>query len=234
MEKKKFVSFYYETDQTPHEIKINPATTALLVIDLQNEFVRRDCGEALAFKERGEWERWIPFHDRLDDIVVPNTKKLLDFFRANKLEVTYGRIACLTQDGRDRSAVQKTPGWNGMLLPVDSYNAQIVDELAPQNDEIIVNKTTDSVTAGTNYIQLMRNIGIDTIVVAGIVTDQCVASTVRNLADESFKVIVAEDCCASATMELHNAELTIMNIIYCDVISSDEVIEIIQKELEGN
>ena len=65
----------------------------------------------------------------------------------------------------------------------------------------------------------------------GIVTDQCVASTIRGLADEGLHVICAEDACASGSQELHDAELKIMNIIYCDVISTDQTIEIIKKYL---
>ena len=60
-------------------------------------------------------------------------------------------------------------------------------------------------------------------------TDQCVASTVRDLADNDFKVIVVEDGCAAADMALHDAELKIMNIIYCNVLSSDETIEVIEQ-----
>ncbi|MBA1334068.1 MAG: Amidases related to nicotinamidase [Firmicutes bacterium] len=228
----KYVSFYYETGSGMQEIEVNHRKTALLIVDMQNEFVLRDYGEALAFKQRGEWERWIPFHDRLDDVVIPNTKKLLDFFRKNGLEVTYGRIACLKKDGKDRCLVQKKPGWNEMLLPVESYGAQIIDELKPMPDEIVVNKTTDSVLTGTNYAQLIRNMGIETVIVTGIVTDQCVSSTVRSLADEGFEVIVVEDCCAAATQELHDAELTIINIIYCNVMSTDEVIELLKKGIE--
>jgi nicotinamidase-related amidase len=59
--------------------------------------------------------------------------------------------------------------------------------------------------------------------VAGIFTDQCVASTVRSLADESFNVLVVDDCCAAATMELHAKELEIINMIYCHVATLDEV-----------
>ncbi len=228
---KKFISFYYETMRDLPEIEVNPKTTALIIVDMQNEFVLRDFGEALQFKAMGEWERWIPFHDRLDDIVIPNTKRLLQFFRDNNLIVTFGRIACLREDGLDRSPVQKSEGWNGMLLPVDSYAAQMIDELTPIKDEIVVNKTTDSVTTGTNYTTLLRFMGVETVVVTGIVTDQCVASTVRGLADEGFKVICVEDCCAAGSMELHDAELKIMNIIYCDVLSTDTVIELLKKNL---
>lgn len=225
----KYLSFYYATMKDFPEITLNPDTTALLIVDMQNEFILRDCGEALKFKETGEWERWIPFHDRLDDIAIPNTVKLLNYFRENNMEVTFGRIACLKENGNDRSPVQKSEGWNGMLIPVDSYNAQMIKELEPLKDEIVVNKTTDSVTTGTNYLQLLRYMGIETVVVTGIVTDQCVASTVRGLADDGLKVICVEDCCAAPDIALHDAELKIMNHIYCDVLSTDETIEVIER-----
>jgi nicotinamidase-related amidase len=66
--------------------------------------------------------------------------------------------------------------------------------------------------------------GIQNVVVAGIFTDQCVSSTVRSLADESFNVVVVEDCCAAATMDLHANELEIINMIYCHVAMLDEVL----------
>lgn len=227
----KYLSFYYETMTEFPEIKLNPKTTALLVVDMQNEFILRDFGESLVFKEMGEWERWIPFHDRLDDIVIPNNVKLIEYFRENNMEVTYGRIACLKSTGEDRSPIQKTEGWNGIFLPIDSFAAQMIDELAPKKDDIVVNKTTDSVTAGTNYTTLMRNMGIETIVVTGIVTDQCIASTIRGLADDGFKVICVEDCCAAPDQELHDSELKIMNVIYCNVLSCDETINLIEKNI---
>lgn len=229
--KEKYLNFYYETMGEVPEPKIDPKKTALLLVDFQNEFVLRDFGEALQFKANGEWDRWIPFHDRLDQIAVPNAKRLLEFFRKHKMIVTYGRIACLRSDGIDRSPVQKTEGWNGMLLPVDSYAAQMIDELAPMKDEIVVNKTTDSVTNGTNYLTLLNFMGVETVVVSGIVTDQCVASTVRGLADAGLKVICVEDACAAGSMELHDAELKIMSVIYCDVLSTDETLALIEKNL---
>ena len=85
-------------------------------------------------------------------------------------------------------------------------------------------KTTDSALTGTNLRLMLRNMEITDVIVAGIFTDQCVASTVRSLADESFGVVVVEDCCAAATQELHNHELEIINMIYCHVVSSEDVV----------
>lgn len=233
LDERKYISFYYETAKDLPKVIPNPKTTAMLVVDLQNEFVLKDYGEGKMFKEMGEWDRWEPYFNRLHDVTVPNTKTLIDYFRKNAMEVTYGRIACLKDNGNDRSEVQKSEGWNGMLIPVNSFGAQMVDPLKPLGDEIVVNKTTDSVLAGTNYSQLIRNMGIETVVVVGIVTDQCVASTVRDLADEGFKVIVVEDCCAAATMELHDAELKIMNIIYCQVMDTEGVMDLLNEQLSN-
>ena len=60
-------------------------------------------------------------------------------------------------------------------------------------------------------------------IAVGIFTDQCVSSTVRSLADESFNVVVVEDCCAAATEELHLNELKSINMIYCHVVQSEDI-----------
>ena len=99
-------------------------------------------------------------------------------------------------------------------------------ELQPAGDEIVVTKTTDSALTGTNLRLILHNLGIKTVICCGIFTDQCVSSTVRSLADESYQVIVLEDCCAAATDELHRKELEIINMIYCHVMSSAELCEI--------
>ena len=102
---------------------------------------------------------------------------------------------------------------------------QRLPELTPAEDDIVVIKTTDSALTGTNLRLVLRNMEISDVIVAGIFTDQCVSSTVRSLADESFGVVVVEDCCAAATDELHLSELKIINMIYCHVVQSEDVIE---------
>lgn len=211
-----FRSFYYETAEEPDDITLDPATTALLVIDIQNTYleVPEDPAEA---------RRWRPFRDRMNKTVIPNTARLMDWARGKGIEVMFARIACQKEDGRDRSLSQKKPGFNYLLLPKDREDSQIVPELAPLPGEISVIKTTDSALTGTNLRLLLSNMGIKDVVVAGIFTDQCISSTVRSLCDESFGVLVVEDCCAAATEALHRHELETINMIYCHVVSSDEL-----------
>lgn len=209
-------SFYYQTAEEPDDIQITPERTALLVIDIQNTYLEpKDSAE--------EQVRWEPFFQRMREKVIPNVADMIEFSRQRGIEVIFARIACQTLDGRDRSLSQKKPGFNYLLLPKDRQDSQIVAELAPKGDEITVLKTTDSALTGTNLRLTLRNMGIERLIVTGIFTDQCVSSTVRSLADESFDVLVVEDCCAAATDELHHQELAILNMIYCHVVRKDDI-----------
>jgi biuret amidohydrolase len=209
-------SFYYELAPEPEDIVLVPAKTALLVIDIQNTYLEPKPDPV-------DDARWQPFFQRMRQTVIPNTARLIAACRARGIETIYARIACLKPDGRDRSLSQKKPGFNYLLLPKDRADSQIVPELAPEPGDIVITKTTDSALTGSNLRLILRNMEIENVVIAGIFTDQCVSSTVRSLADESFNVVVVEDCCAAATMELHEKELEIINMIYCHVASLDEV-----------
>ncbi|WP_119300669.1 cysteine hydrolase family protein [Dongia deserti] len=215
--KTSYRSFYYANAEEPADIRLDPATTALLVIDIQNTYLEdKDTPEETA--------RWQPFYRRMREILIPNTAKLIAACRKRGVEVIFARIACLKNDGRDRSLSQKKPGFNYLLLPRDRADGQIVSDLAPQADEIVVLKTTDSALTGTNLRLILHNMGIKDVICAGIFTDQCVSSTVRSLADESYGVVVVEDCCAAATDALHRHELEVINMIYCHVVQLDEVL----------
>jgi len=215
-------SLYYDGAPEPVDPVIDPAATALLVIDVQNVYLERPDPTGLGAEERRRYDAWTPFHERMHGQVIPRTAAMLVWARERGIECVFARIACQTRDGRERSLSQKLPGWNNLLLPRDEHASQIVPALAAGPDEIVVTKTTDSALTGTNLRLILRNLGVRTVVCAGIFTDQCVSSTVRSLADESFEVIVLEDCCAAATDALHERELEIINMIYCHVMASEE------------
>jgi nicotinamidase-related amidase len=223
-------SLYYRGAPEPDDPVLNPKETALLVIDVQNTYVERPERASLSPEEQERHDLWTPFHERMRKSVIPNTAKMLDFARARGIECLFARIACHTSDGRDRSLSQKMPGWNNLLLPKHEHPSQLVPELQPVNDEIVVTKTTDSALTGTNLRLILHNLGIKTVICCGIFTDQCVSSTVRSLADESYAVIVLEDCCAAATDDIHLKELEIINMIYCHVMTRGELVAIMERQ----
>jgi nicotinamidase-related amidase len=228
--KNEFRSLYYFGAPAPDDPVIVPAETAFLVIDVQNTYLERPDRAGLTGAELDRYDAWTPFHVRMQGQVIPRTSAMLAHCRAVGIECLFARIACHKNDGLDRSLSQKLPGWNNLLLPKGGEPSQIVPELAPVGDEIVVTKTTDSALTGTNLRLILSNMGIKTVVCAGIFTDQCVSSTVRSLADESFAVIVLEDCCAAATDPLHRHELEVINMIYCHVMGSEDFILLSQEE----
>lgn len=216
-------SIYYLGAPEPEDLDLKWSETALLVIDVQNVYRTRPAREGLSPEEKVRYDLWTPFYRRLEERVIPNTADLLARFRKHGIDCVFARIASHTRAGRERSLSHRKPGWNDLLLPKDDPPSAIVPELAPLPDEIVVTKMTDSALTGSNLRLLLTNMGIRNVVCCGVFTDQCVASTVRSLADESFHAVVVEDCCAAGSDELHHKELEIMNLIYCNVMSSAEL-----------
>ena len=217
-------SLYYLDAPAPEDFILPVRETALLIIDVQDVYLERPPRATLPPAAQARYDEWTPFHERMHGQVIPRSARLLELARKAGVECLFVRIACHTRDGRDRSLSQKMPGWNNLLLPKGGAPSQLVNALRPVGDEIELTKTTDSALTGTNLRLILHNLGIKHVICAGIFTDQCVSSTVRSLADESFNVIVLEDCCAAGAEALHHQELEIINMIYCHVMSSDELI----------
>lgn len=223
----RYVSFYYENDMDIGKIEINPDKTALLIIDMQHVFISRPIYENPIEEEKNELERWKDFYDTAEEKTIPNNQKILRAFRDKGIEVCFAKIQGQKINGMDRSLSQKGTGYNELLLPPGMEAAEIIPELAPMADEIVVTKTTDSALTGTSLRLWLHNMGIDTVVCTGVLTDQCVSGTVRSLADESFNVWLIEDACQASTQRIQENELEILNNIYCHVINTEELLEVI-------
>lgn len=224
----RYVSLYYEMDNDFGTIEIQPAKTALLVIDLQRVFLERPKESGKTKEDVEHQKKWDQFYDVIETTVIPNNQRILEACRNNGVEVIYAKIQSRTYDGRDRSLVQRSSGFNDLLLPPGSENSDIVPEITPLENEIVIRKTTDSAVTGTTLRLMLHNMGIDTVIVTGVYTDQCVSGTVRSLSDESFKVWLIEDACRAATEEIQNHELAVLNNIYCHVINTKELLSVLK------
>ena len=162
---------------------LDPATTAVLVIDVQKGIFHSGAAEARPY-----------FHRTATEVAVPNIVRLIEAARAAGAEVVYTVIESLTHDGRDRSLDYKQTGFH---FPPGSREAEICDEVRPRPDEIVLPKTSSSLFNSTVFEYLMRNIGIDTVVVTGFLTDQCIDHTVRDGADRGFRMVCAADACTT-------------------------------------
>jgi nicotinamidase-related amidase len=201
--------------------------TALLCIDLQYLDAARGYGVFANAELSGvPIEAQEYYFNRLETLVLPNVRRLQDAFRATGLEVIHTRIQSLTADGRDRG-----PGHKRLNLhaPPGSKEAEILEMVAPQGDEIIINKTASGVFTSTNLEYVLRNLEITSLFVAGVYSNECVSTAIRDACDLGFYVTLLEDCCATVTPEMQRATLTTIKDRYARVMTTDEALAEIAK-----
>jgi nicotinamidase-related amidase len=166
-----------------------PGAMALLLVDLQEG----TCGEARPTVQ--------PAFDRcFRERTLPAAQRALMAARRARLEVIHTVIANLTADGRDRSADYKRCG---MGFAPGSHEARVIPELAPVADELVLPKSSSSPFSSTTLDYLLRNLGIRTLVVIGLLTDQCIDHTVKDAADRGYRVVCLTDACQAETAERH-------------------------------
>ena len=208
------------TQSLSREVPVVPAETALLFIDVQNYCAHRDGSE---FKElaSGASDPTLAYYfECMERSAVPNMQRLQAGCRAAGIEVLYTVIESLTQDGRDRSLDYKITGFN---VPKGSRDGRVIDEIAPGEDEIWLPKGSSSVFVSTHIDYVLRNLGVRQLVIAGLVTDQCIESAVRDACDLGYLVTLVHDACATYSQERHdNALATIKG--YCRQRTTEELL----------
>jgi len=201
------------------DIPIDHHHAALLLIDVQN-YSADPAGGSFAGLSEPEKTAHSHFFDRINTTILPNQARLLKACRGGRIEIIYTVMENLTRDGRDRSLDYKISGIN---VPKGSWDAKIPDIVAPLDDEIVISKTSSSVFISTNIDYLLRNLRIRSLIVAGLLTDQCVDSAVRDACDLGYLVTLVVDACASHSEESHTWSLR-NNHGYCRQIMTAELV----------
>lgn len=203
------------TDSPTRDEPYRRGETALLLVDMQRIWLEpgRDPGHP-------ERDADHPFYREIRTRTVPQARRLLDAARRARIEVIHTIIRSLTADGRDRSLDHKlTPIHVGPFDPAGDP----VPELMPAGDEILLPKTSSGVFNSTNLDYVLRNLGIRTLIVCGIMTDQCVDMAVRDGADRGWFVTCVRDACMAATDERHETALRAFGG-YCWIADTDTVV----------
>lgn len=201
---------------------------ALLFIDVQNFCAHPNGGE---YKHLPAEEREAlhgDFFAHLERTIVPNMQRLQQACRYAGIEVMYTTIESLTLDGRDRSLDYKITGFN---VPKGSWDAQVIDTIAPEGDEIHFPKSSSSVFVSTHIDYVLRNLGVKQLVISGLVTDQCVESAIRDACDLGYLVTQITDACATYTSERHEGSLRAIKG-YCRQMTTDALLDELADELK--
>lgn len=176
------------------------------------------------------------FQERGRTVVEPALQRLLTCFRDYHMRVIYTTVASELANGADLMPVMKQR--NAMaqerqqeaFIPArtDAW-ARIVPILEPQDNELVINKTTYGTFTSTGLDHTLRNLGITTLVIGGVVTNVCVETTARDASDLGYGVILVDDACAAHSPEIHEASLLSFQGPFGRVRSADDVVTLIEQ-----
>lgn len=212
------------------DFKLEPNKTALMMIDMYNRAIDEKYGFAIKAREHGIESQLDHYYSRLETTVVPNMSSLLQICRSNKIPAIHVKVGAQTKDASDASWRYK--GWKLFADPKDELD--IIDELKPEDGEIVVQKTTSGVFNSTNIERILLNMGIEYLIIGGVITGNCVETAVRDASDRDFKVYLLEDCCASVCEDAHNFSISYMDKNYAHVKTTSEVILEIESTWKKN
>jgi ureidoacrylate peracid hydrolase len=197
------------------------AASALLVVDMQNDFLHP---EGYSFKTMRSPEA--QSNRSFLAGTIPQVKRLVDAFRNRGRPVVY-----LAHMLRGDYSDAQFPYWRLGLPPASgrtfivegTWGAQIVDELKPQDGDQVIIKKGFGGFSNTPLDTVLRNMGVTTCVVSGVMTSVCVSTTVRGGVEYNYRMVVASDAVADINRENHYAELKILARAFADTLTVDEV-----------
>ena len=190
---------------------LDPRRTALLVIDMQRDFLHPDGYAARAGMDIG------PLRAAIEPVGT-----LLAAARAARLTIVHTREGHLPDlsdcppyklaRSRNAGAQIGSPGPMGRLLVRGEHGHDFIDDLQPLPGEIVIDKPGYSAFEHTALAQVLTTRGIDTLLLCGITTEVCVSSTLRAAVDRGYRCITVGDACASADLGLHEAALRMIGV----------------------
>ena len=204
-----------------------PNKCALLIVDIQSYLSQPEKEEELETKSYFFRESLPQTVDNIERLML-QFRRLRDSEYNHGCEVIFTYLEALTKDCRDVSLDYKLSGPQLAMLPNSSTApATFLSQVSPSKHgrgDICIPKTSCSVFQSTNINYVLRNLGVEQLVITGQLTDQCIESAVRDAADSGFFVTVVDDACASMSMESHARGMMGMRG-FCRVLCSDEVLK---------
>lgn len=204
--------------------ELNPARTALLVVDMQYHDAHPDFGFNLAV-ERISPGSMSYFNRRNEEVTVPTIEALIKFFRENQMKIAYLTLGSDYADYRDWSPrmrkwildLETSSGTSGIFWSGSSF-FRIRDELKPVLGELVINKTTFGPFNSTNIEEQLRSRGVNSLVITGVSTSGCVETTARDAADRGFTCVLVDEGTCDYDAELHRSALRGFKFNFGDVL----------------
>ena len=175
---------------------VSPEDTALILIDVQ-DCLTRDYYEAACRAAGMDMEELAPAMEELERFVggtLENIGRVLNACREKGIRPIHVKIESYLKDGADVGRLHASAG---MCYPPESPATRFLPQAEPLEGEIVLKKTCSGICVGTPVDRILRNLGVRSVIVVGFYTDQCVSTSVRDLADLGYAVDLIEDATAA-------------------------------------
>ena len=222
----------------PKPIAIDPARTAIIVVDMQNDFGSKGGMFELAGIDITEIQR-----------AVAPTANVLAAGRQAGLKIIYLKMAF--QPDLSDAGIPESPNWRmhkdlqigkavlapdgseSRILVRDTWNTDIVDELTPSPDDILIYKSRFSGFYRTELHDVLQSLGVRYLIVTGCTTSICVESTIRDAMFRDYSCVLLEDCTAEPlganfSRSNHEAALFTIQAAFGWVSNSTELISALE------
>lgn len=207
----------------PYPLTLDVEYTALLVIDMQNDF----CTP-------GGWADSKGFDVSQTQRPIQPLKILLETLRQTSMTIIHTReghrpdLSDCPPHKLARSKKQNaeigSKGSMGRLLTRGSKSHDFVDELQPVSGEIVLDKPGKGAFVATDLDLILRQRGIRQLLLTGVTTECCVHTTLRTANDLGYECILLEDCCASFKPEFHRISVEMTQVIFGWVTTSKKLL----------
>ena len=210
-------------DEFTREVVLSPASTALVIVDMQNASGTREYGLGRLLASQGRLDDAAERFDRIDQLIIPNTRRLLACFRAAGALVVFVTLGPRLPDFSD--APKHLRRWfEATNNHVGTVEHEIVPQLAPLPGELVLNKTTIGAFASTGIDAALKARDIGEIVVTGVSTNNCVGMTAMEAADRQYGVVLADDATGTCSQAMQDATTATFRRLWGRVMDTDEII----------
>jgi nicotinamidase-related amidase len=206
------------------DFELEPKSTALIIVDMQYATGSRNEGLGKLLSAQGKSDLVKYRFDRIEDVVMPTIKGLLSFFRENQLAVIYLTMGARLMDYNDA-----LPHLKALFQSSNNYvgspEHRILEDIKPQQGDIVIHKTTVGAFSSTNLDSILWSKGLKGLLFAGVSTNMCVETTARDAADKGFRCVLIEDGCGASAQRYHDATMETFQRLFGKVKTSKEIIE---------
>lgn len=210
-------------DAYTRQFSLRPATTALVIVDVQYASGSRHHGLGKLLAAQGRLADAEYRFGRIESHVIPNSRRLSGAFRSLGARVVYVTYGAQLPDFSD-APIHLKEWMKAIDNRVGAREHDIVDELRPEPGELVLNKTTMGAFASTGIDAHLRGMGIEEIVVTGVSTNNCVSMTAMEACDRQFGVVLVSDATGTCSDEMQAATEKTFRRLWGRVAATDEVI----------